>query len=102
MPSISDLLKAAISKKPQVKANYDGYYRELCPHAIGWKGGAHHVMSFQFAGQSSKPLPLGGQWKCMDVDKLEIISVCDGPWHTNNDHTRPQTCIDNIEIEVSY
>ena len=102
MPTNAQVLKTAISQKQQVKANYDGYYRELCPHAIGWKNGAYHVISFQFAGQSSRPLPPGGQWKCMDVDRLEIVSVSDGPWHTNDDHTRPQTCIDNIELEVAH
>ncbi len=102
MPSTADLLKVAISNKQQVKANYDGYYRELCPHAIGWKGGAHHVMSFQFAGQSSRPLPVGGQWKCMDVDKLQILSICDGPWHTNDDHSKMQTCVGEVAIEVPF
>jgi hypothetical protein len=97
-----EVLRTAIERKQQVKATYDGYYREMCPHAIGWKWGKHHVLSFQFAGESSRPLPPGGQWKCMDVDALSIVSVSEGAWRTGTMQSPPQTCIDQIEAEVQY
>lgn len=102
MPSNFDLLKQAILGRKQVSAMYDGYPREMCPHAMGWKTGVHHVLSFQFAGDSSRGLPPSGQWRCMDVDGLTNVSVHDGPWHTGPSHTKPQNCIDQIEVEVPY
>lgn len=101
--SNAELLKTAISKKLQITATYDGYGREFCPHAIGWnRDGTYHVMTYQFAGGSSKGLPAGGQWRCFDVDKLSDVQVRHGTWHTGTDHTRPQTCIARIELEVAY
>ncbi|HEV2383385.1 MAG TPA: hypothetical protein VG206_26785 [Terriglobia bacterium] len=102
MASNSELLRFAITNKKQIRAYYDGFHREMCPHAMGWKNEVHHVLSFQFAGQSSRPLPPEGQWKCMDVDGLTALAVVDGPWITGSNHSKPQTCIDQIEVEVAY
>ena len=102
MPSNSELLRVAITQKKQVTAYYDNFYREMCPHALGWKYGVYHVLSFQFAGQGSHPLPPEGQWKCMDVDGLTGVTLVDGPWYSGASHTKPQTCIDQLEVEVSY
>jgi len=61
------------------------------------------VLSFQFAGESSKGLSPEGQWKCMDVDGLSQVSLRDGPWHTGTRKTNePQRCVDQIEAEVVY
>jgi hypothetical protein len=100
--SISDLIKTAIRNRLQVIAIADGHYREFCPHAIGWKRGIHHVMTYQFGGSSNSGLPLGGQWRCFDVAKLSNVRLRNGEWHTGLRHTRPQTCIDQIELEVAY
>lgn len=102
MPSISEVLRDAIVNRRQVKCSYDGLYREMCPHVMGWKNEVHHVLSFQFAGESSRGLPPGGQWKCMEVEGITILSVVDGPWYTDPRHSRPQTCVDQIEVEVPY
>jgi hypothetical protein len=102
MPSKFDLLRQAILERKHVRANYDGYYREMCPHLMGLKDGVRHVLSFQFAGDSSRGLPPGGQWRCMDFDGLTILSIQDGPWHTGTSHTKPQSCIDEIEVAVPY
>ncbi len=102
MATNGEMLKHAIINKLQVQCYYDGYYREMCPHAIGWKGSVYHVLSYQFAGQSSRQLPAAGQWKCMDVNGISQLRVMEGAWYTGTNHTRPQNCIDAIEVEVSY
>jgi len=103
MASNSELLRAAILEKMHVKAEYDGYHREMCPHALGRKGGVRHVFSFQFAGQSSGGLRPGGEWRCMEVDKLSNVSVTKGQWRTRDDYKGPPpSCIDQIEVEVAY
>lgn len=101
MPDVYSLLYQAIQQRKQVTAMYDGYQRELCPHLLGSKNGVRHVLSFQFAGGSSRGLPPGGQWKCMNVDGLSNVSLRDGPWLTGQGTTgKPQTCVENVDISV--
>ena len=102
MSSNAEILILAINQKKQVTGYYDGFYREMCPHVIGWKGAVHHVLSYQFAGDSSKGLPPGGDWKCMDVDGISQLALRDGPWQTGATHGKPQTCVDRVEAVVNY
>jgi len=101
MPDTYSLVRQAILEKKQIIAEYDGYHREMCPHVLGMKNGVRHVLSYQFAGQTSEGLPPEGQWKCMDVDNLSQVLLRDGPWHTGVRKTnKPQRCVDLNEIDV--
>jgi hypothetical protein len=105
MPDSYALVRQAILERKQIVADYDGYHREMCPHVLGMKDGVRHVLSYQFAGQSSKGLPSEGQWKCMDVDGLSQVSLREGPWFTGTRKTdKPQTCVDlqQINVQVDY
>ena len=64
MPSATyALFRNAILAEQQVVCTYDGRLRELCPHIIGVnKRGEEVGLAWQFAGQSSGPLP---QWRCL-------------------------------------
>jgi len=42
----------------------------MCPHTLGHTNGVQQALFFQFAGQSSKGLPPGGEWKSMRVAGL--------------------------------
>ena len=55
---------------------------------------------FQFAGSSSSGLPPGGEWQCMDIAAISNVSVADGPWHTGYGHSRPQTCVKSVDVEI--
>ena len=79
---------------------YQGRYREICPHTIGRKNGREKLLAFQFAGQSSKGLPPGGEWRCMFIDEITQVAAREGPWHTRDVHLKPQTCVDQVEFEV--
>lgn len=59
MPSRTyTLFRNAILDGQQVTCVYEGRYRELCPHIIGTdKSGEEAVLAWQFAGESSGPLP---------------------------------------------
>ena len=101
--SIYDLLKQAILNKQQVIATYNGYRREMCPHALGKKNGKEHCLFYQFAGESSSgPIIPGSDknWRCIPVNGLEDVTIRDGEWHTAHNHSRRQTCIDDIDVEV--
>jgi predicted DNA-binding transcriptional regulator YafY len=103
--SLSDnyaLIRQAILERRQVVATYDGYVREMCPHTLGTKNGRSQALFFQFAGESSQGLPADGEWRCFVVDRLENLSVRDGGWHTGHRHSQPQSCVDEIDVEVAH
>ena len=97
-----DMLAEAILHKRQVILEYHGRKREVCPHTLGEKDEKKRVLVYQFAGESNTDLPEGGKWRCLDVDKVTILEVKEGEWFTGDSHTRPQTCIDHVEVEVEY
>jgi hypothetical protein len=97
------VLRDAIVNKKQVTCTYARHYREICPHVIGkGKDGQEMVLSFQFAGQSSTGLPPGGEWRCMRVDEMSHVTSRPGAWHTGDNHSRPQTCVKDIDVEVIF
>lgn len=97
-----NMLREAVRNKQQVLCRYQGYDREMCPHVLGLKAGREKVLSFQFGGDSSKGLPPEGEWRCMFVEQIEHVTLRPGAWHTSHSHTRPQTCVDEIDVEVPY
>jgi len=100
--SAYDVLRDAILNKQQVVCDYHGHAREICPHVLGMKRGREKVLSFQFGGSGSSPLPPKGDWRCMFVDEITNAVAQDGAWHTGLGHTQPQTCVDSIDVEVDY
>ena len=97
-----EIFRTAILKKQQVVCTYNGHERHVCPHVIGTKGGKAHVLSFQFGGTSSSGLPPGGEWRCMNFDAIANAKAHEGQWFTDGPHTKPQTCVDRVDVEVSY
>ncbi len=93
------LIRGAIERRQQVDATYDGHRRRLCPHVIGTREGRPRVLFFQFGGGSSRGLPPGGDWRCLPLDGLTDVAVHDGTWQTRA-HSEPQSCIDQIDLEV--
>jgi hypothetical protein len=107
MPDPYSQIRQAIIDKDIITATYKGHYREMCPHAIGYKNGRRKALLYQFGGTSSSGLgPIGSydNWRCIFVDELQSVSVrpSEGRWYTADDHSRRQTCIDSVETEVSY
>jgi hypothetical protein len=99
-------IERAIRNKQIVCAMYQGHYREMCPHTLGWsKIGKEHALLYQFAGSSKSGLGADGSyqnWRCVDLDELTEVVVKDGSWHTAANHSRKQTCVARIAIEVMF
>lgn len=95
-------LRDAIAHRRVVRCRYQGLIRECCPHVIGHSHGRERVLVFQHGGHSSRGLPPGGEWRCMNIDEITEVSVHDGPWRTGTGHSRPQTCVKSIDLEVLY
>lgn len=99
-------IRQAILEKKQVVAMYDGLRREMCPHVIGTKNGREQALFYQFGGQSSQEVfPVDHpqayrNWRCMFIDQLTLVEVRGGPWYSISPHTRPQTCVDQVDVEV--
>lgn len=100
------LIRDAILNKRQVIAVYNGHLREMCPHVLGKKHGREQALFYQFGGTSSSGLGPPGSadnWRCIPVEKLTNVSVREGgTWHTAPTHSRPQTCVDEIDVQVKF
>jgi hypothetical protein len=98
-----DLIRRAILDRLQVRATYQGRFREMCPHALGLKNGRRQALVFQFGGESSRGLRSGGDWRCLSVDGLSEISLHESDWHTDTRYSRArQTCVDSLDVAVDH
>jgi hypothetical protein len=102
MPSrIYGIFREAILGEKQVTCTYGGHYRELCPHIIGHKDGDEKVLVFQFGGSSSTRLPPRGEWRCLQVARVEDARIRDGEWHTGTLHQVTQKCVEDIDLDIN-
>jgi predicted DNA-binding transcriptional regulator YafY len=100
MPSKTyDLFREAILSEKQVVCSYEGRHRELCPHIIGTnKNGEEVVLAWQFAGESSGPLP---QWRCLRLSEVSQARTRDGRWHAGGSHKAVQLCVSDIHLDIN-
>lgn len=95
------IIRSAVLSKQCLTATYESRVRHFSPHCLGRnKNGGQSVMAFQYAGQSSKPLPPAGQWRCFELHKLSLIHTNDDAWHTGFDHGRPNTCVKHVDVDA--
>jgi len=103
MSTVYEMIRLAIQKKQHVLATYKGHYREMCPHVLGTKHGRQQVLCYQFAGTSDSGLAPAGHpsnWRCITISNLQDVEIRDGDWHTAPNHSRPQTCVDAVDVEI--
>ena len=100
--STYDLVRRAIADKRAIRVVFKGRERDVCPHVIGYKNGSEKVLTYQFAGYSSSGLPPGGEWRCMFVSDISSVEYIGGDWHTGTGHSRPQTCVDDVDLEIAF
>ena len=107
-PGSSDpwpLLEEAIQARSQVVASYNGRRRAFCPHALGYKGEKRHVLVYQFADErdfqrSASDARQSDGWRCLDVDRLDDVTLREGPWYSAPNIYNPQSCMDDIRAVV--
>lgn len=94
-------IKSAVQNGQCLTAMYQGRIRHFSPHAIGQgPDGSDNVMGYLYAGESSRPLPEAGEWRCFRVDGLSEVTTNNDPWHTRDDHSRPNRCVTQVDAEV--
>jgi hypothetical protein len=96
-----ELFLEAMRDRRQVVCVFQGRRRELCPIILGHTGGKERVLAFQFAGESSRPLPPGGQWRCLTLSEVTDIELRDGPWRAGGDHGTQQSCVAEVDYDVN-
>ncbi len=95
------MLLNAAKNLDQIVCDYHGHKREACPHVIGLgMRGEEIALVYQFGGSSSSGLPANGEWRCLRLQEVANLIVQKGPWHTGFNHSRPQSCVKQIEYEV--
>jgi predicted DNA-binding transcriptional regulator YafY len=94
------LLHRAILERKQVVFGYQGYPRETCPIILGHKESRERLLAYQFAGTGSRG-PVRGEWKCFDLDQIKDAKTRTGRWYSGDTHRAPQSCIDDVFIDVN-
>jgi hypothetical protein len=103
--SVYEIVQDAIANRKIVVATYHNRIRIMCPHVLGTKRGRYQALFYQFAGVSQSGLGPDGDpenWRCLFLDELSNVRSEPGAWHTAPNHSRPQTCVDVIQIEVAF
>jgi len=97
-------VRAAIIHRRPIAALYRGRRRLLCPHLLGSNRQRRlQVLCYQYGGDSESGLELVGapdNWRCLAVENLSQLELLDGPWQTAANPSRPQTCIEEVELDV--
>ena len=97
-------IRAAIIHRSPIAAFYRGRRRLLCPHLLGWNRNRRlRVLCYQYGGDSESGLEPAGatdNWRCLAVEHLSQVELIDGPWQTAQNHSRPQNCIEDVELDV--
>jgi hypothetical protein len=97
-------VRAAIIHRRPIAACYRGRRRLLCPHLLGWN--RHRrllVLCYQYGGDSESGLKPAGaldNWRCLAVEHLSQVELLEDPWQTAENHSRPQRCIEEVELDV--
>jgi hypothetical protein len=97
-------VRAAIIHRRPIAALYRGRRRLLCPHLLGWNRHRRlQVLCYQYGGDSEsglKPAEPSENWRCLAVQNLSQVELLDDPWQTAENRSRPQTCIEEVELDV--
>lgn len=101
---IYQLLRTAVLSKRPIRATYDGRDRWFCPHRLGKsREGQLRVLCYQYGAQSGSGWQAAGSaanWRCIAVEKLRRVALLEGAWYTAPNHSRPQTCVVETDVDA--
>ena len=95
--------RAVESRRP-ISAMYHGLPRLFCPHRLGRNSkGERRVLCYQYGGESESGLGPPGSpanWRCIVLRELSEVNLLDEPWHTAPNHSRPASCIVEVDVDA--
>jgi len=98
------LVRTAVVSKHSIRATYHVRDRWFCPHRLGRNSeGQVRVLCYQYAGESSTGLQADGSpanWRCIALEKLGRVQLLEGAWHSAPNHSRPQTCVVEVDVDA--
>jgi hypothetical protein len=87
-----------------VFAFYNGHERLFCPHRLGRnRDGELRALCYQYGGTSESGLEPEGSpknWRCIALERLRNVMLRRARWRTAPNHSRPQTCIVEPEVDA--
>jgi hypothetical protein len=103
MPTTTyQLFRQAMAERKQIVCLYQGRRRELCPIILGLTEGQEKALTYQFGGDSSKPLRSPRErWRCLTLAEVSAVELRDGPWHSGGTHSAAQTCVAEVHYDVN-
>ncbi len=98
------LVRTAVIGKRAIRARYQGLDRWFCSHRLGRnREGQIRLLCYQYGGESGTGLQPDGSpanWRCMALEKLSGVELLEDAWHTAPNHSRPQTCIIEVDVDA--
>ena len=98
------LVRTAVINKYPIRGIYHGRDRRFCPHRLGRNHeGQIRVLCYQYGGESRSGLQAAGSpanWRCLALEKLSRVELLEGAWQTAPNHSRPQTCVTEVDVDA--
>jgi len=98
------LVRMAVIGKRPIRAIYHGRDRWFCPHRLGRNHeGQIRALCYQYGGESGSGLQAAGSpanWRCIALEKLSRVELLEGAWQTAPNHSRPQTCVAEVDVDA--
>jgi len=47
-----------------------------------------------------QPAGSAANWRCISVEKLSRVALLEGAWYTAPNHSRPQTCVVDVDVDA--
>ena len=61
------------------------------------------MLCYQYAGESTSGLEVPGSpanWRCIALEKLSRVELLEEAWRTAPNHSRPQTCVAEVDVDA--
>ena len=61
------------------------------------------MLCYQDGGESGSGLQVTGSpanWRCVALEKLRRVELLESAWQTAPNHSRPQTCVAEVEVDA--
>jgi hypothetical protein len=101
---ICRMVRLAVVNKRPIRAVYHNRERWFCPHRLGRNHeGQTRVLCYQYRGESVSGLQAAGSpanWRCLALEKLSGVELLEDAWYTAPNHSRPQTCVAEVDVDA--